>query len=148
MASFNRVVLVGNVTRDIEKKTLASGTAVADLGLAVNDRVKRGEEWVDEVTFVDVTLFGRTADVAADYLAKGSQVLIEGRLKMDTWEKDGQKRTKLKIIGEQLKLLGSKAESGGGERTTRTAPKQSTFAKKAQDDFYATPTDDGGDVPF
>src|SRR5262245_38602524 len=100
MSSFNRVVLLGNLTRDPEFKTLSSGTAVAEVGLAVNDRVKRGEKWEDEPTFVDITFFGRTAEIAKEYLARGAQILVEGRLKLDTWEKDGQKRSKLKVIGD------------------------------------------------
>lgn len=105
MSSYNRVVLMGNLTRDVVLRQTASGTAVADLGLAVNDKVKRGNEWVDEPTFVDVTLWGRTAEVGSEYLAKGASVLIEGRLKLDTWEEGGQKRTKLKVVGERLVLL-------------------------------------------
>ena len=95
MASYNRVILVGNLTRDPELRYIPSGTAVSDIGLAVNDRVKRGDQWVDEATFVDITLWGRTAEIANEYLSKGSPVLIEGRLKLDRWEKDGQKHSKL-----------------------------------------------------
>lgn len=114
MASFNRVILVGNLTRDVEIKYLQSGTAVTEIGLAVNDRVKRNNEWVDETTFVDVTLWGRTAEIASEFLSKGSPVLIEGRLKLDSWEKDGKKNYKLRVVGEQMRMLGSKGGGGGG----------------------------------
>jgi len=114
MASYNRVVLVGNLTRDPELRYIPNGTAVSDVGLAVNDRVKKGDQWVDETTFVDVTLWGRTAEIANEYLSKGSPVLIEGRLKLDRWEKDGQKFSKLKVIGEKLQMLGGRGEGGGG----------------------------------
>ena len=114
MASFNRVILVGNLTRDPELKYIPSGMAVSEIGLAVNDRVKRGDQWVDEVTFVDVTLWSRTAEVANEYLSKGSSVLIEGRLKLDRWEKDGQKHSKLRVVGERMQMLGGKAGAGGG----------------------------------
>ncbi len=114
MASYNRVVLIGNLTRDPELRYIPSGTAVSEIGLAINDRVKRNDQWVDETTFVDVTLWARTAEVANEYLSKGSSVLIEGRLKLDTWEKDGQKRSKLRVIGEKMQMLGGKA--GGGSR--------------------------------
>jgi single-strand DNA-binding protein len=114
MASYNRVILVGNLTRDPELRYIPSGTAVSDIGLAVNDRIKRGEQWVDETTFVDITLWGRTAEIANEYLSKGSPVLIEGRLKLDRWEKDGQKFSKLKVIGDKLQMLGSRGEGGGG----------------------------------
>ena len=81
MASYNRVILLGNLTRDPELRYIPSGMAVSDVGLAVNDRRKNANgEWVDEVTFVDVTLWGRTAEVASEYLTKGSPVFIEGRL--------------------------------------------------------------------
>jgi single-strand DNA-binding protein len=116
MASFNRVILVGNLTRDPELRYIPSGTAVSDIGLAVNDRIKRGDQWVDEATFVDITLWGRTAEIANEYLSKGAPVLIEGRLKLDRWEKDGQKHSKLKVIGERLQMLGSKEGGGGGPR--------------------------------
>ena len=111
MASFNRVVLLGNVTRDPELRYIASGTAVTDIGLAVNDRRKTPTgEWVEETTFVDVTLWGRTAEVACEYVTKGSPLLIEGRLKLDTWEKDGKKNSKLRVVGEKMQLLGSRGE--------------------------------------
>ena len=129
MASYNRVVLVGNLTRDVELKYLQSGTAVTDIGLAINDRRKnQAGEWVDETTFVDVTLWGRTAEVASEYLSKGSSTLIEGRLKLDTWESEGQKRSKLKVVGERMQMLG-----GRGNREARSAPHdESEFSQPAQ----------------
>lgn len=113
MASYNRVVLLGNLTRDPELRYIPSGMAVSDIGLAVNDRVKRNDQWVEEATFVEVTLWGRTAEVANEYLSKGSSVLIEGRLKLDTWEKDGQKHSKLKVVGEKMQMVGSRGGSSG-----------------------------------
>lgn len=115
MASFNRVILVGNITRDIELRYTSGGTAVTEAGLAVNDRRKnQSGEWVEETTFVDVTLWGRQAEVANEYLSKGSPVLIEGRLKLDTWETDGQKRSKLRVVGERMQMLGRASGGGGG----------------------------------
>ncbi|RCS50611.1 single-stranded DNA-binding protein [Bremerella cremea] len=116
MASFNRVILVGNLTRDVDLRYVSGGgTAVTELGLAVNDRRKtQSGEWVDETTFVDVTLWGRTAEIASEYLSKGSSVLIEGRLKLDTWETDGQKRSKLRVVGEKMQMLGGREGGGGG----------------------------------
>ena len=123
MASYNRVVLVGNLTRDVDLRYTPSQTAVTDIGLAVNDRVKRNNESVDETTFVDVTLWGRQAEVANEYLSKGAPVLIEGRLKLDTWEQEGQKRSKLRVVGEKMQMLASRSgggsgggQSGGGSR--------------------------------
>lgn len=116
MASYNRVILVGNLTRDPELRYTPSGTAVSEIGLAVNDRVKRNDQWVDEPTFVDVTLWDRTAEVANEYLSKGSPVLIEGRLKLDTWEKDGQKRSKLRVVANKMQMLSGGGGGGGGSR--------------------------------
>ncbi len=114
MASFNRVVLVGNLTRDVELKYLQNGTAVTELGLAVNDRRKSATgEWVDDPVFVDITLWGRTAEIASEYLQKGSSVLIEGRLKYDSWEKDGKKHSKLRVVGERMQMLGARGPGGG-----------------------------------
>jgi single-strand DNA-binding protein len=114
MASFNKVILMGNLTRDVEIRYIPSGMAVAEVGLAVNDRRKgQNGEWVEETTFVDVTLWGRQAEIAGEYLSKGSPVLIEGRLKLDQWEKDGQKRSKLRVVAENMRMLGGKGGGGG-----------------------------------
>lgn len=115
MASFNRVILMGNLTRDVELKYTGTQLAVTDVTVAVNDKRKNQQgEWIEEVTFVDVTLWGRTAEVAAEYLSKGSPVLIEGRLKLDRWEKDGQKHSKLRVVGEAMRMVGGKGGGGGG----------------------------------
>ena len=116
MASFNRVILVGNLTRDPELRYIQSGMAVTDIGLAVNDRRKTANgEWVEETTFVDVTVWGRTAETVCEYLTKGSPVLFEGRLKLDTWEKDGQKHSKLKVTCERMQMLGGRGQGGGDQ---------------------------------
>jgi single-strand DNA-binding protein len=149
MASFNRVILVGNLTRDPELRYIASGTAVSEIGLAVNDRVKRNEQWVDETTFVDITLWGRTAEVANEYLSKGSAVLIEGRLKYDTWEKDGQKRSKLRVVGERMQMLGGR--DGGSRGGGRTAGAPVTQSYDDADDGGSAPTPAGfppDEIPF
>ena len=117
MASFNKVILLGNLTRDPEVRYTPKGTAVTELGMAVN-RVYTAEngEKREETTFVDVTLWGRTAEIAGEYLKKGRPVFIEGRLQLDTWDdkQSGQKRSKLKVVGEGLQLLGSRPGGGGG----------------------------------
>ena len=127
MASYNRVILVGNVTRDPELRYIPSGTAVTDIGLAINDKRKNSSgEWVEETTFVDITLWARQAEVASEYLSKGSPVLIEGRLKLDSWEtNDGQKRSKLKVVGERMQMLGARGGGGGGGEGGRPAPQES-----------------------
>jgi len=114
VASFNRVILLGNLTRDIEIKYLQSGMAVAEIGIAVNDRRKdQSGQWIEETTFVDVTLWGRTAEVAGEYLGKGSPILVEGRLKLDQWEKDGQKRSKMRVICEKMQMIPTGGAKGG-----------------------------------
>lgn len=117
MASFNKVILVGNLTRDPEVRYIPSGTAVCDISLAVNSQWtdRKTNERKEEVTFVEVTLWGRTAEIAGEYLAKGRPVLIEGRLSLDSWEdkETGQKRSKLKVIADGMQLLGSR-DGGGG----------------------------------
>ncbi len=153
MASFNRVILVGNLTRDPELRYIPSGTAVTEIGLAVNDRRKSASgEWIDETTFVDVTLWGRTAEVASEYLSKGSSVLVEGRLKLDTWEKDGKKNSKLRVIGERMQMLGGRGAPGGGPGGGPTGGGSGSRPSArggaptpAHDEFDAPPDDD---IPF
>ncbi len=117
MASLNKVILIGNITRDIEVRYTPKGTAVTDIGLAVN-RVWNDEQGQrrEDTTFVDITLWGRTAEIAGQYLNKGRQVCIEGRLQMDTWDdrETGQKRSKLKVVGENMVMLSDGGGSGGG----------------------------------
>jgi len=116
MASFNKVILMGNATRDVELRYIPSGKAVADLSLAVNNRRKSGDEWVEDVVFVDCTVWGRTAEVAAEYVKKGKPVLVEGKLIQDSWETpDGQRRTKLKVVVDSMQLLGGKPQDNEGD---------------------------------
>ena len=147
MASFNKVILVGNLTRDVDIRYTKTGTAVTDVGLAVNDRVKRDGEWVDETTFVDVTLWGRTAEVAGEYLSKGSPILIEGRLKLDTWEQDGQKRYKLHVVGEKMQMLSGRSSGGGGPNMapSKGGSHSAPAGAAEQNDAVQTPKDD---IPF
>jgi single-strand DNA-binding protein len=115
MASFNKVILVGNLTRDPELRYTPKGTAIAKIGMAVN-RVWTSEtgEKKEEVTFVDVDVFGRTAENVAQYLRKGSPLLVEGRLRLDTWEdkQTNQKRSKLGVVAELIQFLGSPRTPG------------------------------------
>lgn len=138
MASFCRVIVAGNVTRDIEIKYTQGGMAIADIGLAVNEKRKVNGEWVDEASFFDVTMFGRTAEIASEYLGKGSNILVEGRLKQETWEKDGQKRSKVKIVCDRLVMLGGKSS---GERSGQPSRTQDTTSS------YGSDVDDP-DIPF
>ncbi len=147
MASFNRVVLLGNLTRDVELKYTQNQVAIGKIGLAVNDRVKKNNEWVDEVTFVDITFFGRTAEVASEYLSKGSQVLIEGRLKYESWESDGQKRSKLAVIGERMQMLGSRTGGGKPHSGAHADANEYESASSAVSDSDHSDHNDRSEVP-
>lgn len=142
MASFNKVIIMGNVTRDVQLKYTPSNTAVCEIGLAINRSWfdKQSNSRKDEVTFVDVTLWGRTAEVAGEYLAKGRSCLIEGRLETQSWndKESGQKRTKLAVVGETLQLLGD-GRRGGAESSPGASSPASRSAGGAIDDE---------DVPF
>lgn len=111
MASFNKVVVMGNLTRNVELRHTPRGTAVCELGLAVNRSWfdKKSNKRKEEATFIDITMWGRQAEVAAEYLLKGSGVLIEGRLELEQWtdRTSGQKRSKLKVVGENMTMLPS-----------------------------------------
>src|SRR5580693_9111774 len=158
MSSFNKVILLGNLTRDPQVRYTPGGTAVAELGLAVN------RTWFDqktnarreETTFVDVTLWGRQAEVAGEYLAKGRQVLIEGRLQLDTWEdkESGQKRSKLRVVAENMKMVGGRGEGGGASRGEGARPEGRGGPREMEnsgggggEDFHDAPPPDD-DVPF
>lgn len=154
MASFNRVVLVGNLTRDPELRYIPSGTAVSEITLAVNERVKKNDQWVEEVNFIDITLWARTAEVANEYLSKGSSVLIEGRLKLDRWEKDGQKHSKLRVVGERMQMLGGRdgggAKGGGGRASAPAGARGPSRDEGSYDDDYhssSAPSGGGGGFP-
>ena len=149
MASVNKVILIGNLTRDPEVRHTPKGTAVGDIALAVNRNFTgdNGEKR-EETTYIDVTLWGRTAEIAQQYLRKGRPVYIEGRLQMDTWEdkQSGQKRSKLKVVAENLQLLGSRPDgegnaAGGGRRS------ESQFDEPAPRGESASSVEDD-DIPF
>lgn len=157
MASFNKVILVGNLTRDPEVKYTTGGTAVTEIGLAVNRTWfdKQANQKREETTFVDVTLWGRQAEVAGEYLGKGRSVLIEGRLQLDTWDdrESGKKRSKLRVVGENLTMLGGRGEGGGGSAPARSSGRpqgQSSSGNDPIDSFYDSGPSDfsDDDVPF
>ena len=159
MASFNRVILLGNLTRDPDLRYTPSGLPVCEIGLAVNDRRKTPEgEWVDEVTFIDVTLWSKTAENASTYLTKGSPVLIEGRLKLDQWDQDGMKRSKLRVVGEKMQMLGTR-NAGGAQAGPRPGRNESEAYGSYDDSYDAPPAnrsnsagnppaDSGDSIPF
>jgi single-strand DNA-binding protein len=114
--SINRVILTGNLTRDPEIRRTQTGMAIMSLGIAVNDRRKNNQtgEWEDYANFIDCTMFGTRAEAVSNYLHKGSKVGIDGKLRYSTWEnKDGQKRSKLEVIVDDLELLSPRNSQGG-----------------------------------
>lgn len=153
MASFNKVILVGNLTRDPELRYTPKGMAIAKIGLAVN-RVWRNEagESKEDVTFVDVDAFGRQAETLAQYMKKGSPLLVEGRLKLDQWDdkQTGQKRSRLGVVLEGFQFLGggNRGESAG-EPARRSAPTPAAAAASPEAAPAAeAPPPEEDDVPF
>jgi len=158
MASFNKVILAGNLTRDPELRYTPKGMAVVKLGMAVNRTWKsESGENKEEVTFVDVDVWGRQAEVIAQYMRKGRPLLVEGRLKLDTWEDKNthQKQSKLKVVLESFSFIDSKGGDGGGgaspggmsggsPRSASPAPKSAAAAPPENNE--PPPEDD--DVPF
>ena len=123
MASFNKVLLMGNLTRDPELRYTASGAAVASFGLAVNRKFKQGEEWKDEVCFVDITVWAKQGENFAQYLNKGSLVFLEGRLNYQTWEADGgQKRSKLEVVANNIQFLTRQGEKVSMDTGSTSSP--------------------------
>ncbi len=154
MANLNKVMLIGNLTRDPEIKYTPKGTAVCDAGLAIN-RVynTEGGERREETTFIDVTFWGRTAEVVSQYTKKGSPLFVEGRLQLDSWEdkQSGQKRSKLRVVGEGIQLLGSRpsgAGGGAGSSAEAETPRPATSRPTPPPRQEPPPPAEDDDVPF
>ncbi len=154
MANVNKVMLLGNITRDLEVRYTPKGTAVCDLGMAIN-RIRTGDngERIEEVTYVDVTLWGRQAELAGQYLAKGRPVFIEGRLQLDQWDdkQTGQKRSRLRVVCENMQFVGGAggSQGGGGGSSPRSSSgadhdSPSQGGAPASDSF----DNDEDDIPF
>lgn len=114
MADVNHVVLIGRLTRDVEVKYTLGGIAVAKGSIAVNKRVKQGEQWTDKASFFDFTLWGKQAESIARYLVKGKQIAIDGELEQSTWEKDGQRHSKVEVKANEVQLLGGDKPNTAG----------------------------------
>ena len=137
--SINRVCISGNLTRDPEIRSTAGGTSVMGFGVAVNERRKNAQtgEWEDYPNFVDCTLFGRRAEALERYLSKGSKVAIEGKLRWSQWESDGQRRSKLEVVVDEIELMSRRDDEGGRSYGSARPPQ-----KPAQADLYDE------DIPF
>ncbi len=140
MSSYNRVILMGNLTRDPEVRYASSGTAVVKLGLAVNRRVKRGDNWEDEASFFDAVIFGNRGEAVSKYFGKGDPILIEGELVQDRWEnQSGEKRSKVEVHISNFSFVGNCGE-GGGRRSE--SPSGGEGSNEAQPSF------EDDDIPF
>lgn len=130
MASFNKVLLMGNLTRDPELRFIASGTAVASFSIAINRKYKQGDEWKDEVCYVDITVWAKQAENCAEYLSKGSAVFVEGHLRLNSWETEsGEKRKKLEVVANNVQFL-TRGTSSGGSSSGMGAPQEESSSQK------------------
>ena len=132
MADVNHVILIGRLTRDAELKYTTGGMAICKFAIAVDKRRKQGDEWVKETSFFDIVLWGRSGESISQYLVKGKQVAIDGELRQNRWEQDGQARSKVEIVANNVQLL------GGGDKAEKPAPQASN----------GTPPDFPDDIPF
>ena len=140
MANFNKVILLGNLTRDVEIRTTQGGMAIAKLGMAINRKWTQNGEQKESTCFVDLTAFGRQAEVLGQYVGKGSPLFVEGRLEYSTWEnQEGQKRNKLEVVIDNFQFVGAPrgAEGGGGKRS---GGQRGGAEAEAEVDY--------GDIPF
>ena len=154
---YNKIILAGNLTRDIEIRYTQSGSAIGNTGIATSRKFKSATgEQKEEVLFVDLTFFGRTAEISNQYLRKGSKVLVDGRLKLDQWTaQDGSKRSKHSITVENLQMLGSKDEAApmGGNGYSQqggsdySAPAQNNYSQPAQSAPKAAPQQPASNIP-
>lgn len=148
-SSLNKVLLMGNITRDIELKTIPSGTAVAQIGLAMNRKWKDASgEAKEEVCFVDCEAWGKTAELISQYFAKGRPIMVEGRLKLDQWDdkESGQKRSKIKVVIENFYFVDSKATGESAAPPAAKPAAKSGWSARAP--VAAAPVSDPDDIPF
>jgi single-strand DNA-binding protein len=122
---FNKVILIGNLTKDPELRYTPQGTPVSNLRLAVSSRFRSGDEMKEETLFIDAVVWGKQAETCSQYLAKGRQVLVEGRLQERRWESDGQQRSKVEVVAREVRFLGRRDEGGGqGQGSGGRAPEE------------------------
>jgi len=148
MASLNKVLLLGNLTRDPELRYAPNGTPVANFGLAINRRYRQGEEWREEVCYVDVVTFGRQAETVGEYLSKGNLAMIEGRLQWRSWEtEDGQRRSKHEIVANNVQFMPRSQGGGSGAPGPMTGGRSEAAYAPPSRDAYAPPPRDAMPPP-
>jgi single-strand DNA-binding protein len=147
MADVNHVVLIGRLTRDAELKYTAGGQAVCKFSIAVNRRKKNGDQWEDEANFFDIVLWGKQGESLQSYLVKGKMVGVDGELRQDRWQQDGQNRSKVEIIANYIQLLGGGGSSSGDRQNNHN---NSQDRNSSESQSYSSPKDDGftDDIPF
>jgi single-strand DNA-binding protein len=148
MVDINHVILLGRLTRDAELKVLTNGQAVCKFSIAVNRRKKSGEQWVDEPNFFDIVLWGRQGETLSQYLVKGKQVAIDGELRQDRWEQDGQNRSKVEIIANNIQLLGGGNSAAGGYAQNNNAQTGAAYGGGSQGASYNGANSYGSAVPY
>jgi single-strand DNA-binding protein len=148
MADINHVVLVGRLTRNAELKYTNNGAAVSKFSIAINQRRKKEEQWVDEAHFFDIVLWGKSAESINQYLVKGKQVGVEGQLRQNRWEQDGQARSKVEIFATNVMLLGGGSGGGGRQSASGPAESRSGSADPPPDGGQPTPDNFEDDIPF
>ena len=139
MADVNHVIIIGRLTKDILLKYTSGGMAIGSFSIAVNRRTKKGEQWVEEASFFDVSLFGKSAEGLAQYLTKGKQVAVEGELRQDRWEQDGQPRSKVTIAASNVQLLGGNDAKG--------QHRQQVVKNESEQDYFSA-DNFPSDIPF
>jgi len=149
MTDINRVILVGRVVKDAELKFTPSSTPVTRFSVAVNRSRKNGDQWEEEVSYIDIVLWGRSAESISKFLLKGKQVAVEGELRQNRWEQDGQQRSKLEVVASNVQLLSGGTAAGGGNAPSQG--QQGGYAKKTAPAPASAPEpehfDDDG-IPF
>jgi single-strand DNA-binding protein len=141
MVSFNKVILMGNLTRDPEVRYTPNGIAVASFALAVNRKYKQGEEVKDEVSYIDIVVFGKQAESCGQYINKGDAVLIDGRLQQRRWDdkETGQKRSKVEVVAQSVNFMPKRSWTGQGQAATQASPQAEPAPDASVDD---------GEIPF
>jgi single-strand DNA-binding protein len=148
MADINHVVLVGRLTRNAELKYTNNGSAVSKFSIAINQRRKKEEQWVDEAHFFDIVLWGKTAESLNQYLVKGKQVGIEGQLRQNRWEQEGQARSKVEIFATNVMLLGGGGGGGGGRSASPAAEPKGAGGGDFPEGGAPSPDNFEDDIPF
>lgn len=146
MADINRVTLIGRLTKDSDLKYTQGGLAISNFSIAVNRRRKSGDQWIDEVSYFDINLYGKPAESLKQYLTKGKQIAVDGELRQDRWEKDGQNHSRVVIVANNVQLLGGNSEN----KSNSSEQKTNFFVEKQsyEQTFDAGKQEFPEDIPF